>query len=116
MIFHPDDDALLHYLEDDGQSIEPEYYVPVIPLVLVNGSDGIGTGWSSQVGHVPPPFPNNEKYAYTLGSAVPCSTAGTARETLLFFSLACERYVRQTLCRYMEPMARYGEGRKGVGG
>ncbi|CAM9234820.1 unnamed protein product [Ectocarpus fasciculatus] len=48
-IFHPDDDALLNYLDDDGQSIEPEYYVPIIPMVLVNGSEGIGTGWSSSV-------------------------------------------------------------------
>jgi DNA topoisomerase II len=48
-IFHPDDDELLSYLHDDGLSIEPEFYVPVIPMVLVNGSDGIGTGWSSTV-------------------------------------------------------------------
>lgn len=48
-MFHPDDDALLAYLDDDGLSIEPEFYVPVVPLILVNGSDGIGTGWSSQV-------------------------------------------------------------------
>lgn len=48
-VFHPDDDQLLTYLDDDGLSIEPEYYMPVIPLILVNGSDGIGTGWSSQV-------------------------------------------------------------------
>ena len=46
-IFHPDDDAILTYLNDDGLSIEPENYMPVIPMVLVNGSDGIGTGWSS---------------------------------------------------------------------
>eukprot|EP00730_Choanoeca_flexa_P005957 TRINITY_DN12057_c5_g1_i1.p1 TRINITY_DN12057_c5_g1~~TRINITY_DN12057_c5_g1_i1.p1 ORF type:complete len:1050 (+),score=467.07 TRINITY_DN12057_c5_g1_i1:440-3151(+) len=48
-VFHPADDALLNYLEDDGLSIEPDYYVPILPLVLVNGSDGIGTGWSSTV-------------------------------------------------------------------
>lgn len=48
-IFHPDDDALLNYLDDDGQSIEPEFYVPIIPMILVNGSEGIGTGWSSSV-------------------------------------------------------------------
>lgn len=29
--------------------IEPDYYVPTIPLVLVNGADGIGTGWSTSV-------------------------------------------------------------------
>lgn len=44
IIFHPDDDELLTYLNDDGLSIEPEHYMPVIPMVLVNGSDGIGTG------------------------------------------------------------------------
>ena len=78
-IFHPDDDALLTYLNDDGLSIEPEvrqsgagpvdadglltlrlltlaplaprlqFYVPLIPLVLVNGADGIGTGYSTSI-------------------------------------------------------------------
>ena len=48
-VFHPHDDALLEHLEDDGVSIEPSFYVPVIPMALVNGSDGIGTGWSSTV-------------------------------------------------------------------
>ena len=53
-IFHPDDDELLNYLSDDGVSIEPEYYMPVIPMVLVNGSDGIGTGWSSKIPNYDP--------------------------------------------------------------
>ena len=53
-IFHPDDDELLNYLSDDGMSIEPEHYMPVIPMVLVNGSDGIGTGWSSCVNNYDP--------------------------------------------------------------
>lgn len=33
-IFHPDDDELLNYLHDDGVSIEPDYYMPVIPMVF----------------------------------------------------------------------------------
>nr|CCA21933.1 predicted protein putative [Albugo laibachii Nc14]CCA24783.1 topoisomerase putative [Albugo laibachii Nc14] len=45
--FDPNDNSLLNYLDEDGQLIEPEWYVPVIPMVLVNGSEGIGTGWSS---------------------------------------------------------------------
>ena len=53
-IFHPDDDELLNYLSDDGVSIEPEYYMPVIPMVLVNGSDGIGTGYSSSINNHDP--------------------------------------------------------------
>jgi DNA topoisomerase II len=48
-IFHPDDDDLMTYLNDDGLNVEPEHYMPVIPMVLINGSDGIGTGWSSRI-------------------------------------------------------------------
>ncbi|KAI4333104.1 hypothetical protein L6164_017951 [Bauhinia variegata] len=48
-LFHEDDDKLLDYLNEDGKSIEPHWYIPVIPLVLVNGSEGIGTGWSSYI-------------------------------------------------------------------
>ena len=29
--------------------VEPEYYVPIIPLCLVNGAEGIGTGWSTNI-------------------------------------------------------------------
>ena len=47
LLFPAVDDALLPQQEDDGQPIEPKWYVPVIPLALVNGADGIGTGWST---------------------------------------------------------------------
>lgn len=43
-VFHPNDDPLLNYLQDDNDKIEPEWYIPVLPMVLVNGADGIGTG------------------------------------------------------------------------
>ncbi|RLN08265.1 DNA topoisomerase 2 isoform X2 [Panicum miliaceum] len=48
-IFPKDDDILLNYLNEDGQSIEPSWYVPILPMVLVNGSEGIGTGWSTYI-------------------------------------------------------------------
>ncbi|MCH83397.1 DNA topoisomerase 2-like, partial [Trifolium medium] len=48
-LFHEDDDKLLEYLNEEGRSIEPNWYIPIIPLVLVNGSEGIGTGWSSYI-------------------------------------------------------------------
>ena len=51
-IFDPKDDDVLTYLDDDGRSIEPEYYMPTLPMILVNGSEGIGTGFSCYV----PPF------------------------------------------------------------
>jgi len=52
-IFHPDDRPLLKYIVDDGgHHIEPEYYVPIIPILLINGTEGIGTGYSSKL----PPY------------------------------------------------------------
>lgn len=48
-LFHKGDELLLNYLNEDGQSIEPTWFIPIIPMVLVNGSEGIGTGWSSFV-------------------------------------------------------------------
>ena len=43
------DDAILQYQEEDGKLIEPKHFLPIIPLVLVNGSSGIGTGWSTSI-------------------------------------------------------------------
>jgi DNA topoisomerase-2 len=48
-IFNQLDEPLLTYNEDDGEKIEPETYMPVVPLILINGADGIGTGWSSSI-------------------------------------------------------------------
>jgi len=49
LIFRKEDFPLLKYLDDDGILVEPEYYVPIIPMVLVNGMVGIGTGWSTNI-------------------------------------------------------------------
>ncbi|ORX81622.1 type II DNA topoisomerase [Basidiobolus meristosporus CBS 931.73] len=46
-IFHGDDDPILNYQNEDGQIIEPDWYMPVVPMVLINGAEGIGTGWST---------------------------------------------------------------------
>jgi len=51
-LYDPRDDAILNYLDDDGRPIEPEFYMPTLPMVLVNGTEGIGTGFSCYV----PPF------------------------------------------------------------
>jgi DNA topoisomerase-2 len=48
-IFRKEDNAVLEYLDDDGYVIEPKFYIPIIPMVLVNGAEGIGTGWSTLV-------------------------------------------------------------------
>ncbi len=51
-LFRREDEGILRYVDDDGQLVEPEAYMPVIPMLLVNGSVGIGTGFSTNV----PPF------------------------------------------------------------
>ena len=50
LIYRQEDDEILEYLKDDGgDEVEPIYYVPIIPMVLVNGTKGIGTGFSTDV-------------------------------------------------------------------
>ena len=49
LIYPTVDDNILSYLSDDGQSVEPIYYVPIIPMVLINGAKGIGTGFSTDI-------------------------------------------------------------------
>jgi DNA topoisomerase-2 len=48
-LFPEVDDPVLTYLDDDGTPVEPLYYVPIIPMVLVNGGKGIGTGFSTSI-------------------------------------------------------------------
>ena len=48
-VFNPADFNILNYLDDDGFSIEPSFYVPTLPLILVNGACGIGTGFSTDI-------------------------------------------------------------------
>jgi DNA topoisomerase-2 len=48
-LFRKEDNPILNYIEDDGMQVEPEYYVPIMPMVLINGSFGIGTGFSTDI-------------------------------------------------------------------
>jgi len=47
--FMDSDDSVLEYMDDDGQLVEPTFYVPIIPFCLVNGISGIGTGFSCNI-------------------------------------------------------------------
>lgn len=48
-IFIKEDLDVLTYINDDGMNVEPEHYIPIIPMILVNGSVGIGTGFSTNI-------------------------------------------------------------------
>ena len=50
LLFRPEDDVLLENIIEDGEDIEPMYFVPILPTVLINGCiAGIGTGWSCSI-------------------------------------------------------------------
>jgi DNA topoisomerase-2 len=51
-IFRKEDAAILKYIDDDGDLVEPEHYLPVVPLIALNGCIGIGTGFSTDI----PPY------------------------------------------------------------
>ena len=51
-LFDKRDLPLLNYLVDDGKKVEPDFFIPIIPNILVNGCEGIGTGYSTFI----PPF------------------------------------------------------------
>lgn len=46
-IFREEDKNILTYQEEENIKIEPEYYIPIVPMILINGARGIGTGWST---------------------------------------------------------------------
>lgn len=48
-IFRQEDEPVLSYINEEGMIVEPETYFPIIPMVLVNGTVGIGTGYSTDV-------------------------------------------------------------------
>lgn len=48
-LFDPADNFILDYQEFQGDRIEPYYYLPKLPLLLINGSLGTGNGYASHV-------------------------------------------------------------------
>jgi DNA topoisomerase-2 len=48
-VFSALDEPIYEYNTDDGRQIEPVVYAPVVPMVLINGAEGIGTGWSTSI-------------------------------------------------------------------
>ena len=49
LLYHKDDFDIYNYLNDDGLSIEPEWFAPILPMILINGTIGIGTGFSTNI-------------------------------------------------------------------
>ena len=56
VIFRKDDAGILQHIDDDGIIVEPVHYYPVVPLLIINGCIGIGTGFSTDI---PPHNPDD---------------------------------------------------------
>lgn len=54
-VFRKEDDAILPTQIFEGDEIEPRYFLPIIPMILVNGSKAIGNGYSQTI------YPRNVK-------------------------------------------------------
>lgn len=48
-LIRSEDDDILTYRMEEGKSLEPTYYLPIIPLWVLNGTRGIGTGHSVNI-------------------------------------------------------------------
>lgn len=55
LIYVKDDDVILSHVQEEGEEAEPVHYVPIIPMTLINGAAGIGTGYSNNI-------PNHNQY------------------------------------------------------
>jgi DNA topoisomerase-2 len=91
LIFRREDESLLPQMDDDGTAVEPEWYAPVIPMILINGARGIGTGFST---FIPPCNP------LTIISYIRSQLEGTAPPNL-------EPYYRGSNC----PIIRTGSSK-----
>ena len=68
-LFCEQDLHTLKYWEEEGLTVEPTFFVPVLPLVLINGAEGIGTGWMTHI-----PMYNPREVAQQIRNRLPgCS-------------------------------------------
>lgn len=49
LIFRKEDNGILDYNYAGEERLEPKFFLPVIPMLLVNGAQGIGTGYATKV-------------------------------------------------------------------
>ncbi|KAF0852238.1 mitochondrial DNA topoisomerase II [Andalucia godoyi] len=106
LLFRPEDDAILDPRVEDGETVEPMFFVPIIPMLLVNGGQGVGTGYSTDIPSYNPmdildnvvrmlsglePIPMHPFFRGFKGSIVPTPTPG--------------RYITRGLYKVTSPVA-----------
>lgn len=48
-LFKKEDDAIMHFNLSNGEKIEPKFFIPILPTVLINGAQGMGTGHATNI-------------------------------------------------------------------
>ena len=48
-IIRKEDNCILKYRMDEGKQIEPYEYYPIVPMLIINGSNGIAVAWSTNI-------------------------------------------------------------------
>lgn len=48
-LFRKEDDLIFEFMSSNGMLVEPKYFTPMLPLVLINGAEGMGTGHSTYI-------------------------------------------------------------------
>jgi len=49
LIYREEDNPILTHVLMEGVSVEYKHYIPIVPMILINGCDGIGTGFSTKI-------------------------------------------------------------------
>ena len=48
-LFKYEDDNILESQKFEGNKIEPKFYVPTLPMILINGSEGVSSGFAQKI-------------------------------------------------------------------
>jgi DNA topoisomerase-2 len=73
-LYKKEDDSILENILVDGEKIEPKFYIPLLPMVLVNGAQGTGTGHACLIMNYHPEAVRDACLKVVLGKKLPMNT------------------------------------------
>lgn len=44
-----EDEPILSFVKEHGKKAEPEVLLPILPMILINGAAGVGSGWKTDI-------------------------------------------------------------------
>lgn len=49
ILHRKEDDSIMEFNTSNGDKIEPKFFIPILPTVLINGAQGMGTGHATNI-------------------------------------------------------------------